>query len=61
MRWFLDNFIRGLVNEKIKSKVFALKEDDCTSEEVLRFVEAEELRHSSVVDLRQERQEGDTA
>ena len=36
----LDNFIRGLADEEIKSKVFALQEEDCTSEKVLRFVEA---------------------
>ena len=36
----LDNFIRGLADEEIKSKVFALQEEDCTHEKVLRFVEA---------------------
>ena len=44
----LDNFIRGLSDEEIKSKVFAMQEEDCTPEKVLRFVEAEELGHSSV-------------
>ena len=39
----LDNFIRGLSDEEIKSKVFAMQEEDCTPEKVLRFVEAEEL------------------
>ena len=48
----LDNFIRGLADEEIKSKVFALQEEDCTSEKVLRFVEAEELGRSSVLDIR---------
>ena len=47
-----DNFIRGLADEEIKSKVFALQEEDCTSEKVLRFVEAEELGRSSVLDIR---------
>ena len=48
----LDNFIRGLVDEEIKSKVFAMQEEDCTPEKVLRFVEAEELGRSSVRDIR---------
>ena len=48
----LDNFIRGLSDEEIKSKVFAMQEEDCTPEKVLRFVEAEELGRSSVRDIR---------
>ena len=44
----LDNFIRGLSDEEIKSKVFAMQEENCTPEKVLRFVEAEELGRSSV-------------
>ena len=44
----LDNFVRGLTDEEIKSKVFALQEEDCTSEKMLRFVEAEELGRCSV-------------
>ena len=48
----LDNFSRGLVDEEIKSKVFAMQEKDCTPEKVLRFVEAEELGRSSVRDNR---------
>ena len=48
----LDNFIRGLLDEEIKSKVSAMTEEDCTSEKVLRFVEAEELGRSSVIDIR---------
>ena len=42
----LDNLIRGLADEEIKAKVFALPEEDCTAEKVLRFVEAEELGRS---------------
>ena len=41
----LDNLIRGLADEEIKAKVFALPEEDCTAEKVLRFVEAEELAY----------------
>ena len=48
----LDNFIRGLSDEEIKSKVFAMQEEDCTPEKVLRFVEAEELGRSSSRDIR---------
>ena len=48
----LDNFICGMADEEIKSKVFALKEEDCTTDNVLRFVEAEELGRSSVSDIR---------
>ena len=48
----MDNFIRGLSDEEIQSKVFAMQEEDCTSEKVLRFVEAEELGRSSVLDIR---------
>ena len=48
----LDNFIRGLADEEIKSKVFALQDEDCTSEKLLRFVEAGELDCSSVLDIR---------
>ena len=48
----LDNFIRGLSDEEIKSKVFSMQEEDCTPEKVLRFVEAEELGRSSVRDIR---------
>ena len=48
----LDNFSRGLVDEEIKSKVFAMQEKDCTPEKVLRFVEAKELARSSVRDIR---------
>ena len=48
----LDNVVRGLADEEIKSKVFALQEEDCTPDKVLRFVEAEELGRSSVLDIR---------
>ena len=44
--------IRGLPDEEIKSKFFAMQEEDCTSEKVLRFVEAEELGRSSLLDIR---------
>ena len=37
----LDNFVRGLTDEEIKTKVFAMQEDDCTAERVLKVVEAE--------------------
>ena len=37
----LDNFVRGLADEEIKTKVFAMQEDDCTAERVLKVVEAE--------------------
>ena len=47
-----DNLIRGLADEEIKAKVFAMTEEDCTPEKVLRFVEAEELGRSSVLDIR---------
>ena len=30
----LNNFIRGHADEEIKSKIFALHEEDCTSESV---------------------------
>ena len=33
----LDNFVRGLTDEEIKSKVCALQEEDCTPEKVLIF------------------------
>ena len=49
----LDNFVRGLVDEEIKTKVFALKEEDCTPENVLKVVEAEELGKRSVQDTKQ--------
>ena len=37
----LDNFVRGLTDEEIKTKVFAMQEDDCTAERVLKVVEVE--------------------
>ena len=49
----LDNFVRGLADEEIKTKVFALREDNCTAENALKLVEAEELGKSSVRDSKQ--------
>ena len=49
----LDNFVRGLADEEIKTKVFALKEEECTPENVLKVVEAEELGKRSVQDTKQ--------
>ena len=48
----LANFVRGLADEEIKSKVFALQEEDWTPEKVSRFVEAEELGRISVLDIK---------
>ena len=48
----LDNLIRGLADEEIKAKVFALPEEDCTAEQILRFLDAKELGRSSVLDIR---------
>ena len=50
----LDNFICGIADKEIKSKVFTLKEEDCTTANVLRFVEAKELGRTCIVDVRQE-------
>ena len=44
----LDNFVRGLADEEIKTKVFVMREDNCTAENMLKLVEAEELGRSSV-------------
>ena len=38
----LDNLIRGLGDKKIKRKVLATPETDCTLAKVMRFVEVEE-------------------
>ena len=46
----LDNFVRGLADEETKTKVFALREDNWTAENVLKLVKAEELGKSSVRD-----------
>ena len=44
----LDNFVWGLADEEIKTKVFALQEADYTADNILKVVEAEELGRSSV-------------
>ena len=48
----LDNFVRGLADEEIKTKVFALQEADCTADNILKVVESEELGRSSVKDTK---------
>ena len=47
-----DNFVRGLADKEIKTKVFALQEADCTVDNMLKVVEAEELGRSSVKDTK---------
>ena len=36
----LDNFVRGLADEEIKTKVFALREDNCTAENMHKGLES---------------------
>ena len=39
----LADFVRGLADEETKTKVFALRQDNCTAENVLKLVKDEEL------------------
>ena len=48
----LDNFVRSLADKESKTKVFALQEEDCTADNILKVVEAKELGRSSVKDTK---------
>ena len=48
----LDNFVRCLADKEIKTKVFALQEVDCTADNILKVVKAEELGLSIVEDTK---------